>query len=266
MADTFTKLFSSITDSTVWDEDSDTRIVWITMLAMADKDGYVGASVTGLAARARVSKDCVLAALEKFMSPDVYSRTKDHEGRRVLEVDRGWQLLNHKAFREKRDAEFRRIQNAESQARSRARKSAKLPADIADVSAESAQADTDTDTDTDIEEKSVRAPRSILSSKPDNDVERRAATALLVRQFYGELMNCIASFPSQGEKSAKACAALVRWADKTPDPKQALQAAFLGFRDDEWARNASYPITDLAERTAKYHAAGFAIMAQLEAV
>ena len=45
MSVTFTKLFSSITASTVWVEDSDTRVVWITLLAMADKKGRVWGSV-----------------------------------------------------------------------------------------------------------------------------------------------------------------------------------------------------------------------------
>jgi hypothetical protein len=49
MSVTFTKLFSSITESTVWDEPDRVRLVWITMLAMADKHGRVWASVPGLA-------------------------------------------------------------------------------------------------------------------------------------------------------------------------------------------------------------------------
>lgn len=103
MAENFTKLFSSITASTVWLEDSDTRIVWVTMLAMADQDGYVGASIPGLASIARVPVEKVLAALEKFKAPDSYSRSKEHEGRRIEEVDRGWVLLNHRTFREHRN-------------------------------------------------------------------------------------------------------------------------------------------------------------------
>lgn len=108
MSDTFTKLFSSITDSTIWVEDNETRIVWITMLAMADQTGYVGASVPGLAARARISVEATRAALVKFMSPDPDSRSKEHDGRRVEEVDRGWVLLNYEHFREMRDEGVRR--------------------------------------------------------------------------------------------------------------------------------------------------------------
>ena len=42
----FTKLFQSILTSSVWSEDNETRIVWITMLALADQNGSVSATQT----------------------------------------------------------------------------------------------------------------------------------------------------------------------------------------------------------------------------
>lgn len=95
----FTKLFSSLTASTIWNAPDHTRLVWITMLAMADRDGYVGASVPGLAVLARVPIESVIIALESFTSPDQWSRTKDHDGRRIEEVDGGWSLLNYDKYR-----------------------------------------------------------------------------------------------------------------------------------------------------------------------
>jgi hypothetical protein len=44
-------------------------------------------------------------ALHSFLSPDRYSRTKDHEGRRIKEVDGGWLLLNYVKYRELMSAE-----------------------------------------------------------------------------------------------------------------------------------------------------------------
>jgi hypothetical protein len=108
MSITFTKLFSSITESTVWCEPDSTRIVWITMLAMADREGRVWASVPGLAGRARVSVKACREALKCFLSPDIDSRTKEHEGRRIEEIDGGWRLLNHAKYRELRDQEARK--------------------------------------------------------------------------------------------------------------------------------------------------------------
>ncbi len=101
----FTKLFSSITESTLWCEPDRTRLVWICMLAMADAQGRVWASIPGLASRARVPVEDCQAAIDCFLSPDRYSRTKDYEGRRVEAIEGGWRLLNYTKYRERRDAE-----------------------------------------------------------------------------------------------------------------------------------------------------------------
>lgn len=108
MSSGYTKLFNSITDSTIWTAPDTTRIVWITMLAMSDQNGYVGASVPGLAARARVSIESCLEALESFLSPDKWSRTPDFEGRRIAVHEGGWILLNHEKYRAVLDKEARK--------------------------------------------------------------------------------------------------------------------------------------------------------------
>lgn len=105
MSMTFTKLFSSITESTLWCEPDRVRLVWITMLAMADARGRVWASVPGLANRARVPVEDAEEAIQRFLSPDKYSRTPDHEGRRIEIIDGGWRLLNHEKYRAIRDEE-----------------------------------------------------------------------------------------------------------------------------------------------------------------
>jgi len=51
----YTKLFSSIVHSTVWRESNHVRLVWVTLLALCDRDGRVEASVPGLADAARVT-------------------------------------------------------------------------------------------------------------------------------------------------------------------------------------------------------------------
>ena len=104
----FTKLFSSITESTVWGESHATRIVWITMLAMADRNGLVSASVPGLANRARVTLEECEHALMRFSEPDRYSRTPDNDGRRIEPAEGGWRLLNHAKYRAMRDEDNRR--------------------------------------------------------------------------------------------------------------------------------------------------------------
>lgn len=117
----YTKLFGSIVASTIWDEDDKTRIVWITMLAMANRHGEVESSIPGLAKFSKVSIEAVEQALEKFKRPDPYSRTKDHDGRRIEDMDGGWFLLNHPKYREKASADEVREQTRKRVERFRTR-------------------------------------------------------------------------------------------------------------------------------------------------
>jgi hypothetical protein len=119
MTEPFVKLFSSITTSTIWREDSDTRIVWVTMLAIADRTGYVGASLPGLASTANVSLEACETALARFMAPDKHSRNQEHEGRRIEAAFRGWQILNYEFFRNLRDTEAIRAYERERKAAQR---------------------------------------------------------------------------------------------------------------------------------------------------
>jgi hypothetical protein len=71
----FTKLFRSIVTSSIWAEDADTRVIWVTMLALADFEGIVEASAPGLAQTAGISLERTQYALKKFMEPDEHSRS-----------------------------------------------------------------------------------------------------------------------------------------------------------------------------------------------
>jgi hypothetical protein len=104
----FTKLFNTIVTSTIWQEDDKTRIVWITMLAIADAHGLVNASVPGLASVANVSVYAARNAIKTLLSPDADSRTKDFEGRRIEELDGGWRILNYAKYRRMLNEEERR--------------------------------------------------------------------------------------------------------------------------------------------------------------
>lgn len=97
----YVKLFGSILKSSVWvGQPHHIKLMWITLLALADEEGFVWASVPGLAKEADVTLEECQEALAFFMAPDEFSRTKEHEGRRLEEVNGGWLLLNHKQYRE----------------------------------------------------------------------------------------------------------------------------------------------------------------------
>jgi hypothetical protein len=117
----YTKLFSSILESTVWLEALPTKVLWITLLAMADRDGSVEASVPGLAKRAGVERSDCEHALTLFMAPDPDSRTKAHGGRRVEPIDGGWRILNYEAYRYRASLEEAREKATERKRRQRVR-------------------------------------------------------------------------------------------------------------------------------------------------
>lgn len=159
----YTKLFHSIVTSTIWSEDDRTRIVWVTMLAMANRHGEVEASIPGLAKLAGVPVDAAEIAIKKLASPDPYSRTKDHDGRRIEAIDGGWQILNHQKYREKASEEDRREQDRIRKQRLRASASVRtcpqVSASVPSESALSAQVDADPDPDAKIkEERGASAP------------------------------------------------------------------------------------------------------------
>jgi hypothetical protein len=104
----YTKLDSGLTESTIWQAPDATLRVWIAMLARADQYGYVGASMPGLASLARVPLEACIAAIEHLEGPDRWSRTKEHEGRRIAPAAGGWVLLNHALYRAKQNADDRR--------------------------------------------------------------------------------------------------------------------------------------------------------------
>ena len=135
----YVKLFSSIIGSTIWREDPPTKVVWVTMLALADRYGEVMASVPGLANYAGVTVEQAEAALQKFLSPDRYSRTPDHEGRRIENIDGGWRLLNYEVYRRKMSEEDRREQDRIRQQRKRARDASVTERDGCDTSRTSQQ-------------------------------------------------------------------------------------------------------------------------------
>ena len=104
----YTKLFSSILASSVWQEDLPTKIVWITMLALKNERHEVEASLPGLARLAGVDlKECA-AAIQKFDSPDKYSRNPENDGRKVQRTVSGWRILNGEYYSHLLSADERR--------------------------------------------------------------------------------------------------------------------------------------------------------------
>ena len=118
----FVKLFHTILKSSVWDESTTTRIVWITLLLEADEDGMVRGVDTRLASAANVTPEEFAAALAVLEAPDLRSQTQDFGGRRIERVEGGFVVLNYRKYREYRtraqvkEADKKRRQRAKSHA------------------------------------------------------------------------------------------------------------------------------------------------------
>ena len=96
----FALLWSKILDSSLWIQGSkETRLVWVTLLAMKDSKGIVQASVIGLADRAKVTVEECRDSLQVLLNPDPEDTSKVDDGRRIREVRGGWQIVNHDLYR-----------------------------------------------------------------------------------------------------------------------------------------------------------------------
>ena len=87
------------------------------MLALSNKHGEVMASIPGLADMARLTLEETEEALKVLESPDKYSRTPDHEGRRLFTIDGGWHVVNYRKHRRMASIDEQREMNAARQRR-----------------------------------------------------------------------------------------------------------------------------------------------------
>jgi len=118
----YNKLFTKILDSSIWLEDSPTRIVWLTFIAVMDEKGFAPfAAVGNVANRARVTLDEAKAAIAVLEAPDAESSDPENEGRRLERVPGGWMVLNAEKHRNLITRAVRQAQTAERVRRYRER-------------------------------------------------------------------------------------------------------------------------------------------------
>ncbi len=104
----YAKLFSSITESSLWSEPKEVRLLFVSMLARADATGFVEAALPGLARLANLTIPEVEAAIAVLEAPDPHSKNPEYEGRRLHKAPGGWMLLNYEDYRNRRGEEDRR--------------------------------------------------------------------------------------------------------------------------------------------------------------
>lgn len=106
MSGGFTLLWSRLLRSSIWVKESkETRLVWIALLALKDKDGEVQSSLVGLADMAKVSREECEVALGVLTGVDPDDSSGVDDGRRLRVIPGGWQVVNHELYRYSTDAQ-----------------------------------------------------------------------------------------------------------------------------------------------------------------
>lgn len=112
----YTKLFTDIVTSSIWQEPNDCRVLWITILALKDETNICRATIPALAKLCNITIEDCEKYLNKFMEPDKYSRSKEFDGKRIEPVEGGYLVLNGQKYRdmlrgaERRDYVRRKVQ------------------------------------------------------------------------------------------------------------------------------------------------------------
>lgn len=131
------------------------------LIVLKDQDGIVDMTPDAISGTTGIPLDIISAGLQFLSKPDVHSKSKAEEGRRIILIDParpwGWQIVNHQIYRELISQDERReyMKNL-----MRDRRNKVVSNSLAPVSSELAVlAHTDTDTDTD----KTTLSRSLLS-------------------------------------------------------------------------------------------------------
>lgn len=137
----YAKLFSTITESSLWSASKDARLLFMSMLAKADQVGFVEAALPGLARLANLTMAETEGALAELMAPDPHSKSTACGGARVVKGEGGWFLVNYEAYRDRRDDDVKREYMRNYMRRYRANGYPTPPPDAAPVKACKGQLD-----------------------------------------------------------------------------------------------------------------------------
>ena len=158
------KIFEEIFDSTIIQHGKEVVYVFMSMIVLSDKHGFLRFSIPALANRILMDPQSVHLAIDTLLKPDSESNNKDHDGRRIVPItevtdgieNRGWFIVNKEFYKEKGSKYEKKEKTNDRVKRFRLRN-----ADVTQcndlVTQNLRHTDTDTDTDTD---KSILAQKS----------------------------------------------------------------------------------------------------------
>lgn len=110
MQSMYAKLFSRIAQSSLMEQDVETRYCFMMLLAIADMAGDVIGTDVAIARTVNLPVVTFKRCIEVLMSPDPDSNSQAYEGRRVIpsENGRGYNLVNYTTYRAIKTAEEKR--------------------------------------------------------------------------------------------------------------------------------------------------------------
>jgi hypothetical protein len=120
----YTPLDSDFLTSSLLQEGPDAVAVWALVLAAADKLGRSSMQPSAAASLLRIENERAEAAFALFCRPDLRSRNKEFEGRRLVPAEDGqWTIVSHQKYqhRASRSAATRRNREYEARVRERER-------------------------------------------------------------------------------------------------------------------------------------------------
>jgi len=105
------KIFHSIYDGTLA-EDWRALITFQQLIVLCDADGVVDMTPESISRRTGIPLEHIEAGITILIAPDPSSRSSESQGKRLLPLnpdrDWGWEIVNHKHYRDLRTAEDRR--------------------------------------------------------------------------------------------------------------------------------------------------------------
>jgi len=118
----FAKLYGDrLADSSLMECAVATRWAFVVMLSRADSEGrFRCATVAGLSRAAAISMEEADLAIKELEAPDDTSTSGEAEGRRIVRIPGGWQLVNYVKYRDYRTR--RQIEDAKRQEEHRSRR------------------------------------------------------------------------------------------------------------------------------------------------
>jgi len=177
------KIFQSMYDGTIsvnWKG----LVTFQQMIVLCDSEGVIDITPPALSSRTRIPLEIIEEGIEYLSSPDPYSRSQEHEGRRIILIDEhrpwGWVIVNHKYYRDLASVEDRR-----EKAKLRKQKQREKEGEKEDVTPchTSSRMSRHTDTDTDTLKEGDQSP----SNDPKDIVWQEGVKLGIPRTLLGKL-------------------------------------------------------------------------------